>query len=135
MSRKSTFSLIAIAAIAATGSILASGQASASIGDNYKRCGGSSYSQVFGCCQAWVESNRPLWMRQGREDCSSPGVIVCKSSRNPNYPGIAAATGKPKKVCYLVPQTTTDSHDPNTPKGNPNTRGGNNGNNTGGNLK
>lgn len=136
MSRKFTLSLVATGLAAATGAVLAAGHASASAADNYKRCGGSSYSQVFGCCQAWAESNRPLWMRMGHQDCSSAGVIVCKPARQPAGISITHVSGSPRRICFVVkPVTEIDSkHDPRSnggPKdggrqGGGNSRGGQN---------
>lgn len=119
MSRKIAFSFIAASLAAATGAILATGHASASTEHVYKRCGGSSYAQVFGCCQAEVESHRPLWMRVGHQDCSSAGVIVCKSGGRSNGISLTHVTGSSRRICYIVkPTIETDSkHDPRSDSG------------------
>ena len=113
MSRTATLSLIAIAMTAATGAVIGTLPANASMMQHLKRCNGLAYSEALSCCEAMVENQRPLWMMQANQHCSSPGVITCRtvSTRDANVVTHVSVTTK--KICYIAERDTSEAGNKN----------------------
>src|SRR5205814_764254 len=98
MTRNTKLRLSLIAAASAAGFALFSQGANAST-DLTVKCRGDSYNDVLACCRNETFSQRPLWMLETHANCTSAGVVQCKSG-NGRRTFAAAGVGRTSR-CYV----------------------------------